>query len=199
MNEFEEKNIESEVEETVKEMKAKIDEITAASEGVEDEEASLKISEIKDKAIGTLNKAIDGLASVGKDIKNSEQVNKTVEYVKAKAKELSDSALKKIEEIKNDEALKNRITETANAVKEKGEELIESVKENETVMNVVNTVADAVKDGIENVKEGIENVVSKPEVSEKLNKAKETTLDVAEKAVKALKDWLRPENKDSEE
>ena len=107
--------------------------------------------------------------------------------------------MRKIDEIKNDEELKNRIIDTANAVKEKGEDIIDSVKENETVMNAVNTVANAVSEAAQNVKEGIDNVMNKPEVSEKITKAKETTLDVAEKAVQALKDWLRPEKKDGGE
>ena len=85
MNDLE-KNVDAQVEETVEEMKLKIDEITAASSGVEDDEKARKIDEIKDKAIKTLNKAIDNLASLSANIKNNEQLAKTIDYVKAKAK-----------------------------------------------------------------------------------------------------------------
>ena len=38
--------------------------------------------------------------------------------------------------------------------------------------------------------------MNKPEVAEKVEKAKDVTIDVAEKAVDALKNWLRPEDKE---
>ena len=37
--------------------------------------------------------------------------------------------------------------------------------------------------------------MNKPETKEAIDKAKDTTIDLAEKAVQALKDWLKPEDK----
>ena len=43
------------------------------------------------------------------------------------------------------------------------------------------------------MKESVEGVLNKPEVADKIAEAKVKTVNVAEKAVGALKKWLRPE------
>ena len=44
-------------------------------------------------------------------------------------------------------------------------------------------------------RKGVEDFMNKPETKEAIDKAKDTTIDLAEKAVQALKDWLKPEDK----
>ena len=39
----------------------------------------------------------------------------------------------------------------------------------------------------------------KPEVQEKIEEVKEKTLDIAEKGVSKLREWLKPDEKDEEE
>ena len=68
-------------------------------------------------------------------------------------------------------------------------------------MNKFNSIKDkageVTSNAAEFVSKHVDEFTSKPEVNEKIEKAKDVTLDVAEKAVDALRKWLRPE-KDSD-
>ena len=63
----------------------------------------------------------------------------------------------------------------------------------------VKKVTDAVSDTYQKAKNGVEDYLNKPEVKENIEKAKDATINVAEKAVAALKAWLKPEEENKED
>ena len=69
------------------------------------------------------------------------------------------------------------------------------VEANDDAMRIINKTNEKVNEVYGNVKESYDDFMSKPEVQEKVDKAKDVTIDIAEKAVEALKQWLRPEDK----
>ena len=71
----------------------------------------------------------------------------------------------------------------------------DKVEANEDAMRIINKTNEKVNKVCGDVKEGYDDFMSKPEVQEKVDKAKDVTIDLAEKAVEALKQWLRPEDK----
>ena len=62
-------------------------------------------------------------------------------------------------------------------------------------MRIINKTNEKVSEVCTNVKDSYDEFMAKPEVQEKVEKAKDVTIDIAEKAVDALKQWLRPEDK----
>lgn len=164
-------DMKNDVNEVVQDLKQKIDRITSAAQDV-DEDSKLKVEEIKNKAISVLNSASDKIVDAYKNISNTEEFENSLNVVKTKSKELYDNALKKIDEVKKSQTYSDTVDyvkKTANQVK------------NETF------------DFFEGTKNNIDEFFTKPEVKESIDKAKLKTVDVAEKALDTLKQWLKPE------
>lgn len=166
--------VKNSVNEVVEDLKAKVNDIDEACKDIDNE----KIKEIKNKSIATLNLAIERITTAANEMINSEEVQKGVEFVKAKSKELYDNALKKIEEVKNNEELNNAF--------EKAEDY---------VVNAAKTVGETVEktEVYQNAKQQVNEFINKPEVKDAINSAKKETVNIAEKALDTLKEWLDPE------
>jgi histidinol dehydrogenase len=186
-------NMDEKIEETVQEMKAKIDEITRKSEEINDNDLAAKANQIKDRAINVLNDVTKKLSTTANDLKESDDFKKVLEFVKTKSKELSDATLKKINELKEDQRIKEGFDNTFNFVKEKSNKLTEGIKENEKVKGVIDDVSEKGSKLIDSVKVSVDDLLNKTELDEKIVEVKNKTVDIAEKAVQALKEWLKPE------
>lgn len=186
-------NMDEKIEETVQEMKAKIDEITRKSEEINDNDLAAKANQIKDRAINVLNDVTKKLSTTANDLKESDDFKKVLEFVKTKSKELSDATLKKINELKEDQRIKEGFDNTFNFVKEKSNKLTEGIKENEKVKSVIDDVSEKGGKLIDSVKVSVDDLLNKTELDEKIVEVKNKTVDIAEKAVQALKEWLKPE------
>ncbi len=189
MDELERKELEDSIDATVEEMKKKIEEISAAAEGVEDETAKEKIAALKDKAISILTSSIEKLTVMAKNVKDSKQFKQTVEFVESKSKELADLTIKKINEIKESQEFKDGVNKAADTFKD----VYANVKEG------AGYVAEKASQTYSTVKENVDEFLKRPDVQEKIDKGKKTTVDTAQKAVDALRSWLYPdgeENKD---
>ena len=68
----------------------------------------------------------------------------------------------------------------------------EKIIEKDEVKKVISIVSDE-KD---KVVKAVSDFASKPEVSDKIEKAKDVTIDITGKAAEKIKDWLRPEKED---
>jgi len=186
-------NMDEKIEETVQEMKAKIDEITRKSEEINDNDLAAKANQIKDRAINVLNDVTKKISTTATDLKESDDFKKVLEFVKTKSKELSDATLKKINELKEDQRIKEGFDNTFNFVKEKSNKLTEGIKENEKVKGVIDDVSEKGSKLIDSVKVSVDDLLNKTELDEKIVEVKNKTVDIAEKAVQALKEWLKPE------
>lgn len=160
-------DIEKSVKEVIEDLNKKIEDLTNVGDGT-DAETLAKVNEVKEKAISVLNLASKKVVDTAKDIADSEEVEKGIEIVKVKSKDLYDKAMIRINEII-------------------GKENVDNIKED------INDVADGVKDIAQNVKSDINDFFEKEEVKNAINNAKDTTVDIAEKALDTLRAWLKPE------
>ena len=130
----ENKNIEEQIDETVEEMKKKIEEISQNADKVEGDFAS-KAQEIKTKAVDVLNNVVVKLKGLYNNVNDNEDVKKTLAFVKSKAKDLYDSALKSINDFMNQEKVKDSLSNA-----------------NEFASKVVDKVSDVYNDAVEAAK-----------------------------------------------
>lgn len=133
-------DIEKSVNEIIDDLKNKINELSKAGEDADDS-AIQKINEIKQKAIGVLNQASNKVIETAKDFSDSEEVQKGIEIVKVKSKELYDNAMSRINELSSS----NKVEQVKGDVQEVIEEIKENVEtflEKEEVKEVVDTVKD---------------------------------------------------------
>lgn len=151
-------DIKKNIDEVVTDLKNKIDELNNIGSDADIKDLA-KINEIKQKAIAVLFQVSNKIIDASKNIADEVELEKCIEIVKVRSKELYDNALVKIDEIINSPK-------------------IEEIKEE------INNAADDINAFFEN-----------EEIKNAANNVKETTLDITEKAVKTLKDWLKPEGK----
>lgn len=187
---------------TVEELKEKIEDINQdvalVIEHVEQEEKE-KIKNIKDEAVEAIEKCIEFIKYHYEEIKDNEELQKLLITTKDKTVLVYSEAKEKIKEFvkspkvneKFDQA-KEAFTDLSNKTIDKVKEGVESLKENEDLMNSLNVVKDEASKGVKNVKNAINDFAARPDVQDKIESAKEMTIDVAEKTVDVLKAWLKP-------
>lgn len=160
-------DIEKKVNEIIEDLNKKIEDLTNVGD-CSDAATLAKVNEVKEKAIAVLNLASKKVVDTAKDFADSDEVEKGIEIVKVKSKELYDKAMFKINDII-------------------GENNANDIKDN------LGDVADDVKEIAVNVKNDIDEFFEKEEVKNAINNAKDVTVDVAEKALDTLRAWLKPE------
>lgn len=192
----EQKELEKSIEETVEEMKKKIDEITQATKSQEPK-IQEKVSKIAKRSITVLNESIEKLTQMAVDIKNSEEFKNTLTFIKNKSCEVGDATVKKIKDIKDSEEFKKGVANVSEAIKNGAnfakEKAIDGYKELEKNDNVKKVIDGAGKK-LEELNKTANDFINKPSVADKIDKAKDTTIDLAEKALEGLKKWLKPED-----
>lgn len=198
MNDNLKEEFEEKVNETVEEMKEKIDEISSEANKVSGKYAE-KAKELSDKATDVLKQASNKLQEVIKDVQDPEEVQKVIEFVKSKSKTVYDASMKKLNEFLNSKQVQTLKEDGTKLVKDAADKTTEVLKDayDKAMENPnVKDFADNVNKVYTSAKNSVNDFLEKPEVQEKIDKAKDVTIDVAEKAVAALKEWLKPdENK----
>lgn len=163
---------------------------TTVVEEPEEERNAQKGTDMED-----IKKTLEKVVESGKDIAEDIKLKENFEKAKDVTLDAVDKVVTKFEEIKNDEELKAKIKEKADDVVESSRKIIDDIKENENVQKVVETV----KEGAKTVSDKTVEFFEKPEVQEKIEEVKDKTLDIAEKGVSKLREWLKPDEKDEEE
>lgn len=165
--------------ETVKELKEDIKELEKEFEkrtkGL-DKETKQKAKNLVEKAKKVINSSIEKIGAVVKDVKDSEELEELLYKVKAKAKEAVDYTVEKIDSLVNGDS---------NVLESLHDEIMsdfDQLKDSEIFKNT--TVL--IKEGYAKINE----FLAKPEVKDKIKKAKRTTIDLAEKGVAGLKKVL---------
>jgi len=152
-----------------------------------------------------------------KDLQEDEQLKENLHQAKGKAIALFEETKEKIITIREDEEWQKRwsdlvantslvVAKVANFAEETSAKAMDKAKENEKfaeymdkATDVASKAAHATKETYVATKEKVDDYFAKPEVIEKIDAAKDKTIDVAEKAVDGLKKWLKPEGKESTE
>ena len=154
--------------------------------------------EVKNEVKKRLSEKRFYLEEILDTIKDPEEIKKATDFVKEKSKQVYDFSIKKIDELKANEDVKRGLSEAGDFVKDvarktgdMAKEVYDKAMENEDVKKFADKTGEVLTDA----RKGVEDFMNKPETKEAIDKAKDTTIDLAEKAVQALKDWLKPEDK----
>ena len=177
-------DLEKSVKLVIEDLKKKIDDMEEAAANAD----STKAVEIKDKAVEVLTRVSNKFVQTANEVRNSKEFNDGVTFVLTRSKDLYDSTMKKIEEVsKNPE-----VTETIRKANEVVENTIYEIK-NSTV------IEDAKKDLgtlFDNVKKNVDDFTSREDVKAKVDETKKATIEIAEKGLAIIKDWLSPKGED---
>ena len=125
--------------EVVEDLKKKIDELKATGSEVEGESLK-KIDDIKQKAINVLSQASNKIIDSTNDITNPEEIERSLEIIKVKSKELFDNAMNRINSIIGFDEIKQikaDVEKTEDVVKEEvkveTDEVSEAKEDNRTI------------------------------------------------------------------
>lgn len=171
MNKFEETvdELKNDVTELENDLASKIDDL--------DDDKKQRAQELVNKAKIAINNVIEKVGAVIEDIDDQDKLNDLLDKVKAKAREAMDYTVSKIDALKNGES-----TIDIDKLHDDVMAEFDKLKENEAIRKT--TVL--IKEGYAKINEFLE----RPEVQDTINKAKKTTIKVAEKGVEGLKKVL---------
>lgn len=198
----EEKRMDEEVEKTVEDLKKQIEEISREADEAsahQSGETREKIEAAARRAIEILNQSIDQLRLMAAQVQDSEAYRKTMTQIRQGADKAISEAHRLIVEIKNDPKLNRVMEDICKSVNEVGNKVggcvkdgLDELKENEELMKKVDQIKDGTEALVEKGRSAVRDFTNRPEVHQNIEKAKDVTIDVAEKTVDALKSWLRP-------
>ncbi len=177
-------DLEKSVKLVVEDLKKKIDDMEEAAANAD----STKAVEIKDKAVEVLTRVSNKFVQTANEVRNSKEFNDGVTFVLTRSKDLYDSTMKKIEEVSK----KPEVTETIRKANEAIGNTINEIK-NSTV------IEDAKKDLgtlFDSVKKNVDDFTSREDVRAKVDETKKATIEIAEKGLAIIKDWLSPKGED---
>lgn len=151
-----------------------------------DDESKAKIEDLIAKAKNAVNTAVEKTGAVITEVKDKEKVDEFIEGVEEKSQETFDFIKAKIEEFADKKNAKNTDDILAEIFND-----FEKVKESDTYKKAT--------DFVKGIGEQVNEYLNKPEVKQAINKAKKTTINIAEKGVDGLKKILTPEEEKKEE
>ncbi len=151
----------------------------------------------EDKAKTVKPSGFDVFLKSAKSFVKDAKLQEKFDVLKEKTGEAVDAASKKIDEIRHDEELKEKLNTFKENVQGAASNVVEKVKDNEELSKALHNIKegtiDAAKRSAEFVHEKTEEIKANPDVQKKVGQAKDKTIDIAEKATDGLKKWLRPE------
>ena len=199
----ENKRVDEEVEKTVEDLKKQIEEINREAEDAgshESSEVKEKIEAAAKKAIEILNQGIDQLKLLTAQVQDSDTYRKTMSKVKTMTDKAVAESQRMFNEIKTDPKLNKAVEDIKKSVSDVSEKVsdcvksgLDELKSNEDLMEKVDQIKEGTASLVEKGQRAVKDFTSKPEVHQNIEKAKDVTIDGAEKTVDALKNWLRPQ------
>lgn len=197
------KEVQQSISDTINYLKQRINDISKESEGSHNYQNL--IDKIAQKSIRTLKATSDSLKKSAKEFKDSKEATQSLNFLKEKAKALTDLTLEKIEEIKSDPSFaynKSKFKESLGKISFKCASisfvLYDIIKDNLFKLsdrleeckyfNVIkNKFFIAVDKGSDILCSGIEGLKKHPSVEAQIENAKDLTIDLATKGLEGLK------------
>lgn len=177
------------IQETINEMKTNVEDLEATyntKAETLDDETKEKAKALVEKTKNAINLSIEKVTAVIDDIKDDEKLNEFLDKVKAKSMEAIEFTKEKIDALTKQES-KTSLDDLSNEIMAEFDKLKES---------------EAIKKAAEFLKEletKINDFFEKPEVVSAINKAKTTTVNIAEKGVDGLRKVLKVDEVDKQE
>jgi hypothetical protein len=169
------------IDETVDEMKRKISELTDEGLSIDDGfEKKAQYEELRTQVSDMLKQTVKNIEQMRSDFGDNEKVKETADMIKLKSNEAFDTFSKVIKEVQAENKFKEKMEDLA----EETDKFVSKVVANPKVKSMLES--EKVKSVLDKVNE------SRPEFDEKMDKAKDLTIDAAEKGLSSLKKWLKP-------
>lgn len=140
-------DIKKNVSDLVEDLKNKIDELNELGSDAEINDLA-KINDIKQKATAVLLQVSNKITDAAKEVTDVDELEKSVEIVKVRSKELYDNAIVKINEIVNS----SKVEEIKQEVKEEVKDVVDDIDaffEKEEIKNASNTIKEATIEAVE--------------------------------------------------
>lgn len=169
------------IQETIDEMKTHIADLEAsynAKAANLDEETKTKAAALVEKTKNAINSSIEKVNAVIDDIKDDEKLNDFLDKVKAKSMEAIEFTKERIDALTKEEPKKS-LDNLHDEIMAEFDKLKDS--------DAIKKAAEFLKD----IEAKINDFFEKPEVVSAINKAKTTTVNIAEKGVDGLKKALK--------
>lgn len=200
------------IEKTVEDLKKKIEELSEEQENDESEDnpdTAAKIDELKENAKEAVSASIEELKGKASKVTNSEEMQKTVAYIKENAMKAVTGAKDKIDEIRRDpntaktkdKAVKT-IKNIAGSVNGKAQQASDYIYDHmdegtrENLASAYDNAEKVISEGSRKVAQGVNDFCNRPDVQETVGKAKETASRWLNKSSDTLKDILNKRNKE---
>lgn len=157
-----------------------------------------KINDVTEEVITFLSGMIEHTKNLMQDVKDSNQLQEAMAYMNTKSQEVYEDVLARIEEIKTSpninekfSSVKEGLTKRIDSVNKVVDSAIIKLRQNESFMNTIQTIEEKTSELYEVTKQKVTEFTSREDVSEKIEKAKDVTLDISQKAVDKLRDLLK--------
>jgi len=176
------------VDDVLKKMQEEIDKVKEfakdKTKDIVDEETKEKARKLVEKTTDVIENAKVKVTEVAKDVKDDEKFNAFLNNVTIKVQEASDFTKTKISELIPEK-------EKIDDIQKQLDESFDKLKESDGVKTVIVS--------IQKVEDAVKDYLAKPETKAKINKAKATTLNIAEKGMERLRKLLASEEETTEE
>ncbi len=149
----------------------------------------------KDGLKDVFEKAAKHSKAFAEDVHLKEGLDEFYQKVKEAAVVLG----KKIGDIAQDEEVKERFKDLTDPVVDSAKKVADKVNENETFKKVVDSVKEGAQDTYEYVSDKTKTYLEREDVQQNIEKAKDKTIELADKGVEKLREWLKPEDSKDDE
>ena len=170
-------------EDTVKEMESQVEDLEndlAEKQAQLDDASKEKARLLVEKTEEAIKSSIEKVKGIINDVQEDEKLDEFLDKVKAKSMEAVDFTKEKIAEL-------TKKADKDNKLEKLGEDIMaefDKLKESDAYKKTADFLSD--------ISTKVNEYFNKPEVKEVINKAKTTTINIAEKGVEGLKKALEP-------
>lgn len=200
MNEEKDVSANQKVEETVADLKKKIQQLSEEKEAKETTASGLKtitefklddqkIEEIKQDTAETLNRTISSAKEKANDVFSNADLQKTLNFLKNNASKAVDSARSSIDEFSSSPQARSALDNAAGAVeqlKQKASGLM-----NDETREYLKNASEALKQSASDAGQKVQEYMARPDVQNKLAEVKEKAGEIVKKGSETLKDVFK--------
>ena len=192
------------IEQTVADLKKKIEELTEEQENARENAGSVageKIAAFTENAKEIVTSSIDEIKAKAESISDRADLTKTIAYIKENAMKAVTMTKDRIDEIKKDpevqinmdkaiEAIRNAATIVNEHAKKAGEYISDHIDDDtkETLQEACETASKALEEGTRKVVEEVSDFYNRDDVQETISKAKTKAAEIVSKGAESLKD-----------
>lgn len=186
--------LKKETEEFVDELKKKVVDLKNYVVNFDNDSLNKAVDVIKNKTSELLNDTADKAKHLWDTYSDPKEIEKILGSLKVVTENVYKASLKKIDELKKNKDIQNAISSAEEYLKKTFDKTTDFAKESfDKVLDIdeCKEFFDKTSSAFNSVKDNVTEYLNKPEVKDNIDKAKDITVDIAEKGVAALKKWLK--------